>query len=1353
MTVQTVDTLGHAIDGALHWDAIEEHRALAQIEQRMFARVRDPVRLSRYLLLRPLGSGGTGVVYDGYDPELARRVAVKVLRAGRKNLESVARARARFVREAQSIARLSHSNVIAVHDVGTYAPEDLTREAREGLEHGLGDDVGVFIVMELVDGHDLSTWLERERHSWRDVLPVFIAAGQGLEAAHAAGIVHRDFKPGNVLVGEDGRVKVVDFGLALTYGGSVSDPPTGEHGTPPSVPSELASLSSSSTGDDDRHLDKLTRTGTLLGTPAYMAPEQHRGEPADQKADQFAFCASLYRGLYGRHAFAGRRVESLFASKIEGKVRPPPADSRVPAWLHRVVLRGLATHPSGRFGSMEELLRALRSDPAKRWRRWARWAAVPLTVGAVGYAGYLATRPGQVEITAAAAGQAVPGVRVYIDDEELPEGRGEVVAGLHRVRATAPGHQPAEGIVDVSRGGVHEVALELAHEQGTFDLELEPAGGRVLIDGVDYGSRLTNLRIDTGPHEILARHVGFVDQRLSWNAMPGQTRRGFVALRKALAWSRPASGTFLHTKWLGDIDGDGLDDLVARRFTTLTAYDPWHDRERWRIVLGLSPYYQTCDVDGDEVLDIVTIRASTDGAQLEAYTSTATSRRPSPRWVVPLPTEVGGEEIVPGEIGCVPQPGDAGDDLLVGLSSGLVMTVAGTDGRLRWSQTIADQLVATEVLNADSADPTAVVVGLDGVYAMDAATGRSRWTNLMPVAAREDNGTVSARWTKETTSVHNDARRWVLAADLGSHRDDLLLHVAGQGPAGAAVAALSGGNGQESWRVQTVGVTGFAAEQNLGDADGDGGLDVLVARPGKPGTVDLIVGRTGRTLWTRPRVRTAVLLSLGPSAMVVEVQDSRVTLVDGVTGAPVAEHELSRPPNSAMAVYDWDGDTRRDLVMGTGDGVVRAFDSRLRPLGTVPLQIPFTHIEAGRDANHDGFDDLLLQARGPAVMLGPKVRWQRRTLESIRATPVVADLDGDGLPELALFGTLARSNRLEILDARTGLVEASSAVGQTPIVIRPPAVVRADKGSDLLVVGNSVKRFSGRDASIMFTGAAVQGHAYASPLVLDLDGDGVDEVLVVSWEDPGVLYVLDAQTLELRWSRTLGEFGSFDAPSVVDVDNDGEVDLLISSLDGRVICLSRDGEPKWDTQTGGRLNHRPAVADLDGDGIVEILVAPQLDGDPMVVLRGTDGAEVDRWMGVATRRSPPLIRDVDRDGTPEVVTATETQGLVGLNGDGTVRWRYGFADLDGRQPAGTAPPILADLDRDGHDELVVGFEDGSLHVVDARDGTLVWRFGIGREEIEASPAVADVDGDGQLEVFVAGHDRQLLCLEHQPGGR
>ena len=285
-------------------------------ERQVFAR---GAVLGRYFVLDPLGSGGSGVVYAAYDPELDRKIALKLLRAERAGDG----ARARVLREAQAMARLSHPNVLAVHDVGTF-----------------GDQV--FVAMELVDGWNLRQWLAAEPRTRRQALEVFAAAGRGLAAAHAAGFVHRDFKPENVLVGRDGRVRVADFGLVRSEG--AADPVPGA-GSAPASASPAA----------------VTLPGTIPGTPGYMAPEQLAGRPADARSDQFAFCVSLYQALYGRRPFAPG----------SWTVEEPPPGVRVPVRLRRLLLRGLAADPAARFPSMDELLAGLEGDPSAARRRWA----------------------------------------------------------------------------------------------------------------------------------------------------------------------------------------------------------------------------------------------------------------------------------------------------------------------------------------------------------------------------------------------------------------------------------------------------------------------------------------------------------------------------------------------------------------------------------------------------------------------------------------------------------------------------------------------------------------------------------------------------------------------------------------------------------------------------------------------------------------------------------------------------------------------------------------------------------------------------------------------------------------------
>jgi tetratricopeptide (TPR) repeat protein len=306
------------------------------------------VNIGRYVLLDLVGRGGMGEVYAAYDPELDRKLALKLLHRDAEQRASATRARARLLREAKSIARLSHPNVVVVHDAGTVADR-------------------VFIAMEFVEGSTLAEWLRESPRTWREVRDAFLAAGRGLEAAHAAGIVHRDFKPHNAMVSAGGVVRVMDFGLANDVGAADA----GERAIGESV---------------DPQAVALTRTGTLLGTPAYMAPEQFRGERADARTDQFSFCVAFYEALYGERPFGSGSLPALIEAVAAGRVREPVQKGGVPAWLRKIVLQGLRPNAKDRWPSMTELLAAIDRDPQRRQRQvlvGAALAAVLLGGGAV----------------------------------------------------------------------------------------------------------------------------------------------------------------------------------------------------------------------------------------------------------------------------------------------------------------------------------------------------------------------------------------------------------------------------------------------------------------------------------------------------------------------------------------------------------------------------------------------------------------------------------------------------------------------------------------------------------------------------------------------------------------------------------------------------------------------------------------------------------------------------------------------------------------------------------------------------------------------------------------------------------
>jgi eukaryotic-like serine/threonine-protein kinase len=322
--------------------------------------------VGRYVIEELLGAGGMGVVYAARDSQLERRVALKMVRRGATDDEAM---QARLLREAKAMAKLSHPNVVAIHDVG----------------FGAGD---LFIAMELVQGMSLKAWLLEEARPWQRVLEVFIEAGRGLAAAHAVGLVHRDFKPSNVLYGESGRVYVTDLGLArLTAAAEIT------------TANERVRLPIPTTSTE-------TLTGSIVGTPAYMAPEQHRGLPADERSDQYSFCLALYEALYQRLPFAGASPSELAEAKARGALRPPPA-SRVSSRVRRALERGLEVDPTRRHASMDALISELTENPRRR-RRIAAIAAAAALLGVVAIFVHLArARDRDLRASCAREGEAI----------------------------------------------------------------------------------------------------------------------------------------------------------------------------------------------------------------------------------------------------------------------------------------------------------------------------------------------------------------------------------------------------------------------------------------------------------------------------------------------------------------------------------------------------------------------------------------------------------------------------------------------------------------------------------------------------------------------------------------------------------------------------------------------------------------------------------------------------------------------------------------------------------------------------------------------------------------------------------
>ncbi|HKE13497.1 MAG TPA: serine/threonine-protein kinase [Kofleriaceae bacterium] len=368
------------------------------------------VAVQRYVILDRVGEGGMGVVYAAYDPVLDRRVALKFLArydADRDGLRD-----RRLLREAQAMARLSHPNVVVVYEVGTFQGH-------------------IFLSMEFVEGVDLRSWLSQGARTFSEIMDVFRAAGRGLAAAHAAGIIHRDFKPENVLVDGQGRPRVTDFGLSRA--------------TPePDDKDAVAAGSEAADGlSSPSELSRpLTRTNGVVGTPSYMSPEQHLGGVVDARSDQFSLCVALYEATHRELPFRGTADERR-EKAIAGEIAPPPAGAAVPRWCRQALLRGLSPAPADRFPSMDALLDALKPPSARR-RRWLAASALSIVLaGATGYALFANDRAHEPEPCPGAPDKAAqmwnPAARQRVRSAFLATGKPQAADVFNRVERALDG--------------------------------------------------------------------------------------------------------------------------------------------------------------------------------------------------------------------------------------------------------------------------------------------------------------------------------------------------------------------------------------------------------------------------------------------------------------------------------------------------------------------------------------------------------------------------------------------------------------------------------------------------------------------------------------------------------------------------------------------------------------------------------------------------------------------------------------------------------------------------------------------------------------------------------------------------
>ncbi|PCC67043.1 Serine/threonine protein kinase [Nannocystis exedens] len=397
--------------GAGTWADVDVHRLHARVMGRLFGEPAAPTMIGRFHVERRLGEGAMGVVYAAVDAQLNRRVAIKLLHP---HLQGDDQGRARLLREARAMARLEHEHVARIYEVGAW-----------------GDQI--YIAMELIEGVTLEAWLRERPRPWQAVLAVYLQAGRALAAAHHANLLHRDFKPENVLVDSRDRARVLDFGLTCAL----------------------------DAGEDlDDELMPLTRTGSILGTPAYMAPEQQRTGNAEPRSDQFSFCVALFEGLFGLRPFGS------LPRFGQVEIAPIPRESRVPLRIRRAIVRGLSEKPDDRWPTMEELLAAL--QPRRRFSE----APEPIRARTWLIAGGAALT---------AAGLVALGVSLAQPDA----GAGAVAAP----QAAAPASAPADaqsGELAVERAAAERQAHALRVRDAAFSLlPRDPTAAALLLRELD----------------------------------------------------------------------------------------------------------------------------------------------------------------------------------------------------------------------------------------------------------------------------------------------------------------------------------------------------------------------------------------------------------------------------------------------------------------------------------------------------------------------------------------------------------------------------------------------------------------------------------------------------------------------------------------------------------------------------------------------------------------------------------------------------------------------------------------------------------------------------------------------------
>jgi outer membrane protein assembly factor BamB/predicted Ser/Thr protein kinase len=1161
----------------------------------------DRGQFGKYEIIGEIARGGVGVVYKARQKELDRVVALKVLQGG--TAASPERVK-RFMQEAQAAAKLQHPNIVPIHDFGTHGGE-------------------YFFTMDLIDGESLADLIARGPIQPKEALDIIRQVAEALQHAHENGIIHRDIKPGNILLDKSGNVKVTDFGLAKEV---------------------------------DRDQMHLTVTGQVMGTPRYMSPEQASGNTAqaDQRSDIFSLGATLYEMLTGKPTFESDNViEILRKICTEEPVPPHKLNPKIHRDIETICLQALEKPPERRYQSAAEMTadiqRFFDGEPieakpigiveriARRLRKHGKVIAINaglLTVAAYFIFFYLTNRPGylRLQIDPADADVALDGSLLETNQLDADI---KLRPGAHRLHVELePFYEPQTFTWELKPGETRTLPVGLARRTGTLNITTDPPDAAVTVvrpDGSKMPLRGPSIQLDlpTGTYGILVYRENFLSRRVTTELASQQTNRQDFALSPITLWSQPTGGNVLSVPVVADCDGDGFPDLVA----------------------------------GDD-----------DG---KVYC--LSGRSGVPLWVVQTPGAVQ-SPLAAGDLN-----GAGSTEILFGCSDGKLYCINGRTGIQQWSHATNGPILGPTLLHDVNSDGTldAIFGSADGwVRAVSGNDGKELWKHqtkgkiesclawirqdAQPVllAGSSDGrlcvlnpGTGELLWEVNTgkpllfplriEDIHRDGKLTALLptpkspADARTHTAVSLderkvtgvsdtfprwLDLDGDGQPEKIVVAEDSTTCFKADSTNVLWKSDFpAAAASFADMDGDGWLDFVFNN----GSEELIClsGRDGASLGR-------ITLDAGTGRGYTLEDMDRNGLPDICTGAGRRLYCFSlfggRKEWMAKAEAYYDAPfaaTAGKLITKTVDGGLACYD----PQNSTPL-------------------------------------WRVTTNTQPSPYPGLAATQG------LAFDTDAGSRYLCAYSADTGKwVWRAKLGGETNLPIAPPAVQ-----GDCVVVGdgnkyvycfgltNGVLRWQqpaskvltpagiGNDSMFVSSGenllynlARADGQERwkgrmsdplaSAPLVLDVNDDGVEDAVGVCLN--GVVYAVNGQAGQIIWEYKYAPSRVLSQNGIVRAGKDSMKGIL-ATVTGNVICLDlKTGATVWTMALKESIMSAPAVAEINGDGVPDVVVGTM--GRRVYCLSGKDGERL--WcyeVGGQIRYSAPLIVAAATNEAPLVFIGT-----------------------------------------------------------------------------------------------------------------